>query len=945
MSARELILLSPYRLPAQNPLMLGNEDVAGFLNAYTVLWHPVLLHGAGGPPRLASPYDHEQPTAGHVYAVPESPPLILPDDWDQRVLDAGAVAFRATGDRAVTLENLKEALAQSPSAPPVNHWEVGPDVVAAFFGLGFGYLMIDTLFEAMEHDRVLASPELWDDVCQAVAALQGSEAGAYRQHLQAAADRLLAAREVLYPVTVHLVDLCLLDEQRLAEPLPATIDLGLPCNLVAAAAVLEKLGQQQPDRLATVRDRVHTELVEVCGGPYLEREDALLPVPSQVWNLLKGQATYKRLLDQEVRVFARKRFGAHPQLPLLLNHVGLRRAVLLAFDEAVVPSYRSCPVSWSSPDGKQVDAFTRTPYAADNPQTFFHYAHYLHKTIMQDHAATLALLHNSAPAAPWYRDLLELCRFAPVLGQWTTLSRYFENVLAGEYASPPAADEFHGDYLSDRIQRIANCKLQIADLSDQSAICNLQSAISGFARHVRLRRRLDTAWTLAALHRGLAGRHDGLAINERLAALEDRIETTEADPGPDLAAVERQVAEGLAERLQSRATPDTPGFLVLNPCSFARRVVLELEGFPGVPPLGGPLKAAQVDGDKARLVVEVPALGFAWIPRAASGGPPPPARMRLADPRCVRNEFFEAEIDPATGGLRALRDHRTRMNRIGQQLVYNPGSTMRVRDVRVTSAGPALGEVLTEGTLLDGEEKVLAGYRQRFRAWLGRPVLDLHIEIYPEKPLDGYPWYAYYGARFAWRDERATLLRGVNGTGYVTSHNRPETPDYLELRQGTHSTVLLPGGLPFHQRHSTRMLDVILVPEGETTRAFELALALDREQPMQTALGMVTPVPVVPTTKGPPHVGAAGWLFHLDASNLLLTGLRPAADGTDAVIAHLLECGIHGGQAEFRCVRDPKRAVLLDGQGTHLMEASVSGDAAVFDVAAGDLAQLRIEFE
>src|SRR5881227_2967818 len=110
MSTRELILLSPYRLPAQNPLMLGNEAVAAFLNAYTVLWHPALLHGAVGPPHLASPDDHEQPTAGHVYAVPESPPLILPDDWDQRVRDAGAAAFRATMDRATTLANLPQAL-------------------------------------------------------------------------------------------------------------------------------------------------------------------------------------------------------------------------------------------------------------------------------------------------------------------------------------------------------------------------------------------------------------------------------------------------------------------------------------------------------------------------------------------------------------------------------------------------------------------------------------------------------------------------------------------------------------------------------------------------------------------------------------------------------------------------------------------------------------------
>src|SRR5262249_51230354 len=151
-----------------------NEDVACFLNGYIALWHPTLLLFADGPPRISSPYDHEQPTAGHVYAVPQNPPLILPDDWDDRVREAGAIAFRATPDRATTLANLRDALSHplfstllpeaergeepsgSPSplrggegAPPAgNRWggegllavlDLPPERVAPFFGLGFGY--------------------------------------------------------------------------------------------------------------------------------------------------------------------------------------------------------------------------------------------------------------------------------------------------------------------------------------------------------------------------------------------------------------------------------------------------------------------------------------------------------------------------------------------------------------------------------------------------------------------------------------------------------------------------------------------------------------------------------------------------------------------------------------------------------------------------------------
>jgi hypothetical protein len=152
------------------------------------------------------------------------------------------------------------------------------------------------------------------------------------------------------------------------------------------------------------------------------------------------------------------------------------------------------------------------------------------------------------------------------------------------------------------------------------------------------------------------------------------------------------------------------------------------------------------------------------------------------------------------------------------------------------------------------------------------------------------------------------------------------------------------------------MLDVILVPEGETAHAFELGIALDREQPMQTALGMSTPVPLVPTSQGPPHIGAKGWLFHLDAPNLLLTGMRPGkrealAEGDtpsagveDAVTARLLECGAFHTHAELRCVRDPKRVTLLDARGQVVMEGGMAGDAALFDLNPGDFTQVQVEF-
>ena len=950
MNPRELILLSPYQFPAQNSSMIGSDEVGDLLNGYSALWHPAALRGASGPPRIASPYDYEQPAAGHLYAVPENPSLYQPEDWDFRVRDAGAAAFHSVADRQATLANLFEALQslhkEEPTPDPVAAAlvDLPPDKVRPFFGLGLGFAMVSALFEAMEHENVLATAEFWQEVQAAVQALGDPDPEAFRGPLQAAAERLLSARQVLYPVDIHLLDLFLLDPQRLGDAWPAAFARGDPLNLIASASVLEELGRQHPDRLSALRERVAAEQVEVCGGSYLEREDPLLPVESQLWNLLKGLAVSRDLLGSEVRVFARKRFGFHPQLPLWLTNVGLQRALLLTFDDGGLPAVQAAVVNWPSPDGRQIEGFTRTPYAAQDPTTFFHLAHYLHKTIMQDHAATIALLHRDGPAAPWYEDWLELTRLSPVLGQWRTVTHYFNEVMAGEQAQAGSPDEFHVDYLSERTDR------------------GVKHPVSGFAAHARRRRHLDTTWTLAAIHRGLAGANDPHRPDARLSKLEDQIEgliaaplfapaSDESSPSAEealereLHEIQTEAALALAERLLARAQGSTPGYMILNPCSFARRVALELENAGDPLPIAGPVRACQMNGGQMGLVVEVPALGFAWIPRTGPAGTPPmQSRMRLADARHVRNEFFEAEIDPATGGLRGLWDHRTRVNRIGQQLVFNPGSTMRATEVKVTSTGPALGEVVSEGALMGDQNQVLATYRQRYRAWLGRPILELSIEIYPELGAGGYAWHSYYGARFAWRDERAMLLRGVNGTGYITSHNRPQTPDYLELRLGRQNTVLFPGGLPFEQRHGARMLDVILMPPGETANTFDLALGLDRENPMQTAWGIVSPVVVLPVAKGPPHVGDKGWLFHLDSPNLLLTSFRPAADGADAITARMLECGLHGGPAELRCVRNPRRATLLDARGELVRDADVRDDSATFDVSSNDWVQIRVEF-
>jgi len=919
-------------------LYVGDEEVAAILQGYSALWHPAVLSQAASLPRLVSPYDHEQPVADALYALPDNPSLLLPDDWTGKAREVGAGVFMTTGTRETTLEHLFACLRELyPDDDRLTALMALPaERVRPFLGIGLGCAVLEALFEARSQENLLPMEDLRQDLISATALLFDADPEAYLGPLQAAADRLLAAREAIHPVNLYLIDLFVPKSDQPPEHWPAALTAATPLNVVACAALLEQIGREPPARLAELRDKVGCDLVEILGGPYREREDPLLPLESQLWNLRHGQEVYQQLLGQPISIFARERSAFHAQLPLHLQAVGISRALLVAFDDAVLPTHYAPVIFWPAPNsGKQVEGFTRSGQAADSPQTYFHLAYHLHQAMMQDdYRAALVLLHRTGRATDWYEDLLALMRLSPALGRPVTLSNYFSETTSGDYTPAASPDEFQADYLSARTTSSATGAINPVP-------------ISGFAQQQRQRRRLDAAWTFAAVLQSLGGQpadRDGQPFVEYLARLEDRLESGDETAVVELPAAMQQAGTALANRLVARGQVGNPGYLLLNPCCFPRRVVAEIDGLSGVVVDGKLVKGCQLDGTLARVVVELPPLGFAWVSSSGTGATAPPSRMVLADQRCVRNEFLEAEIDPNTGGLRAIRDLRNRISRVGQQLIYNPGSTMRAESVQTTCTGPALGEIVTTGVLLSEAGELLARFQQRFRAWVGRPLLELRIDLEPVKPLEGYPWYAYHAARFAWREEQTLLLRGSCGLRSLTMQNRPESPDFLELRLGRLNTVLFPGGLPFHQRHGSRMLDILLQCEGESARTFELGIGLEREQPAQTALGLTSPVVVVPTSQGPPHVGATGWLYLLDSANVLLTSLRPVPGHANAVVATLQESNGTPCQARLRCVRNPQRAVVQNLRGEPLYDAAVEDDAVVLDVAANDLFAVRIEF-
>ena len=202
----------------------------------------------------------------------------------------------------------------------------------------------------MERERTLERDKFWSKVQQAVHCSQPDDA---LNHLRSAAECLKAARDTLYSSDIHWLDFAGVAAKESTQPI----------NWIAAGRELEgaliaPLESSDPDASEPPR-------VEICGGPFIERADDLLPLESQLWNLKRGQAAV-RTSNAEPGVFVSRVSAWHAQSPQVLQRAGYSKCIFVPFDDAKLPSHRAAVVQWPAADGKQVEAFCRAPIQADN---------------------------------------------------------------------------------------------------------------------------------------------------------------------------------------------------------------------------------------------------------------------------------------------------------------------------------------------------------------------------------------------------------------------------------------------------------------------------------------------------------------------------------------------------------------------------------------------------
>lgn len=356
----------------------------------------------------------------------------------------------------------------------------------------------------------------------------------------------------------------------------------------------------------------------------------------------------------------------------------------------------------------------------------------------------------------------------------------------------------------------------------------------------------------------------------------------------------------------------------------------------------------------------------------------------MAEENVLRNELFEVYFSPQTGGIRLIKGYGRSPNRLSQQLsyrfsrerVFEIGSSgakeevrthyaeMRARRSEVVCSGPCLGEIRTEGDIIDQQhEQRLAGFIQTVRVWRGRPIVEIDIELAPERLPDSEPWHNYYACRFAWNNESCSLTGAALYGAFSLGEERCESPHYIEIADGDLRTTILPFGLPFHRKTGPRMLDSLLVVHHESRRQFRFIIAIDQAYPMQAALDAMVPPILVRMQNGPPRTGTSGWFLHLDSRqaqvlNILPLMAEPPAetDSWDRAEAlppapelpgfclRLVETEGRSVRTKLRCFRQPVRARQRDFVGKTICELQLDGDAVLVDLIGHEIADVEVFF-
>jgi alpha-mannosidase len=916
MAVQEVLVLIPSHSLEDFPTELSEDDASSLINCFSVAWHPALLKATGRLPKWhRADCPPEDDLGRYLALVPTGCESWLATGWADRVVAAGGIIIRGLSERQSLIAEIERLF------PPGD--ALAAELTADFLALGHVGLQLELLTRKMRHFSSMDEVYLQREAVAAAEAALAGDAETTQTRLTQCFETLLEQRHRFYAVESWMLDLCLLTVAEDLGPLEQALLNPKGLSLLTNAADLREVVSRSPAVAASLREGAERgELEVVCGAT----REVLLgerPVNSILWQLQAARQAVQEATGQPAFTWGVRRYAVDPVLPQLLKKSGYDGALHFVLDDGVYPDYEHAKFRWEGIDGTPIDAISRIPLSAESPVSYLKLADRLSESMDNDQSAAVIFARWPGVKSPFFDDLRRCANFAPVLGKLVTFREFFERTdfatRSGNYKPR--------EYLSPAFW--------------QSVAREEKDPLSRPATHSRLRSQLDAASTLRTLTDCLYARTVSIQFHDLERELEDVADrptsVTISELSANIATAAKTAARDLA-RLIAHGGKE-PGYLVLNPMASRRVLGVELDG----PRPLLPEADVQTIGTKHRVVCDVPALGFAWIPAVTPGQPSPPAKpatksekaVPLAETNLLRNDFFEVMLHPERGGIASLRTYGRSPNLLSEQVsfrfpkqrTWHVGEGEDRREIRshyaepratgseLLESGPVSGCVRTTGEIVDpAADRVLARFTQTFRVWRHRPYLEMTVELETVKSPDLEAWHSYYGLRFAY-GSTAALSRSAHGAPFESTDERIESPEFLELATLDHRVTILPGGLPYARLHEAGQIDVILIAGAETRRRFDLVIAIDEPHPYRAARTAFEPVFVVPEVSGPPRGGATGWLLHSSSKSVEVLSLGPLVAEPPSVAERWMRSATPANSAEPTPVPNGLSIRLMETEG------------------------------
>ena len=945
MKYNELIVLIPCHSLEDFPTELTEAPAASLLNGFAILWHPALLASAGAFPKWVRSDDTLSVAPDRLVVVPTPCDEWVPSAWVERA--------RREGSTVIADEHDREKMLQQALEPLELDQQVDPELVADFLALGTTYLQIELLTRHMRNYSNLDEVHMQREALAAAQAALANDAEATRTHLGHCFEMLLECRERFYPVDCFMLDLCLVNPDFAGEELALLADSEMPANLLATADDWEQIVSQDPALGSKLREAIQIKRIEIIGGDQAELATPLMSLDSSIWQLRQGRETLQRVLGAKPTTWARKRFGLGSHIPQIADRFGYQGALHFVLDDGIYPDEEQSQLRWEGSDGTAIDAFSRIPLAADSAGSFLRFPVRMAESMDYDHTAAVVFARWPKMKSPWLTDLRRAHRYNKVLGKFVTFAEFF-----GTASSPGRLSDFRASgYMTlNLIQSVAREE---------------QNPISRWMKYWTIRRQFEAFDWCRQIAQLMSNGVGSLPPENKL---EVTIEAahTEADPS-DIAAADTALKDESAavkeslKRLFAVGGIPGHGLLIINPQSFARRSLVKWsQGGPGQE---SAIRQRQIDELGASALVDLPPAGFVWLSAEENLLQTEVGKKPLADELTLRNEFFEVTLSAVTGGIASVLTYSRSPNRVSQQVAYRfphertiatmAGgeeqsyktyySSMKLHQSRVISAGPLIGEIETAGELIDDQSgNPIASYVQRTRIVRGRPNVDVRLKLELASAPTGDPWTNYVGCRFAWKHSTAGITGSMQQGAHTTGKQRIEAPQYIEIADESFRTTILTPGLPYYRMTGERMVDMLLITEGETRREFDFSIAIDAKYPMQAHLSAMSPPIVIPTDTAPPvdRMRSEGWLFFVGAQNVVLTRILPQRSEAEqpGFIVRLLETEGRRKTFPLRCFRVPQTARQVDFNGKPIHSLKVTDEEVIVEISPYEICDIELTF-